>query len=279
MTVLSRDAEKAGRRLGSGVRSVAWSPTEAGAWYAELDGQDAVVHLAGEQAVGARLDEDKKREIERSRIESTRRVVEAMDRAERRPRVLVCGSAVGYYGPRDPAEALDESAGPGHGFLAELTVAWEAAARGAEAGGARVVRARFGIVLGRDGGALPEMVRPFRMFVGGPIAGGRQVVSWVHIEDVVGALLRCIDDPSIQGAVNVVAPNPVDNRELSRTIGKVLGRPSWLPVPKAALELLFGTEGALPLVTGQRVTPAVLERVGYAFRYPKLREALEEALG
>lgn len=279
VTVLSRDATAAAGRFEAGVRAAEWSPGERGAWFDEVARADAVVHLAGEQAVGGRLTSDKKRAIESSRLESTARIVEAIAEAESRPAVFVCASAVGIYGPRDPDELLDETSAAGRGFLAELTVQWEAAARAAQSSGVRVVNLRFGIVLGRDGGALPEMARPFRMFAGGPIGSGRQMVPWVHVDDAVSAALLSIDDSRIAGPINVVAPNPVSNRELAADIGRVLGRPSWLPVPAAMLELLFGADGALPIVTGQRVLPRVLESAGFAFRYPTLGPALEEALG
>ena len=157
-------------------------------------------------------------------------------------------------------------------------VEWEAAAQKAAAQGVRVVHARFGVVLGADGGALDEMVKPFKLFAGGPIGSGEQVVSWVHVDDVVGMLLRCLDDGQMRGPVNLVAPSAVTNAELSRAIGETLGRPSWLKVPAAALRLRFG-EGAGPLLTGQRVIPGVMQDGGYSWQYPELGRALEQALG
>jgi uncharacterized protein len=200
-----------------------------------------------------------------------------MERAEHRPSVFVCASGVGYYGPRGD-EAVAEGAAPGTDFLAQVTVAWEGAAARAEAFGVRVVHTRFGIVFGRAGGALTEMVKPFKLFVGGPIGSGRQMVSWVHLDDAAGIVARCLRDPSIRGAVNVASPYAVTNEELSRTIGKVLGRPSAFRVPELALRLRFG-EGADPLVTGQRALPGVLTQADYRFRYPLLEDALVEALG
>lgn len=275
VAILSRSASGERER---GVRAALWTPGKRGDWYAELERTDAVVHLAGERAAGVRLTPATMREIEDSRLATTDRIVEAIAEAKARPSVFVCASAVGFYGPRDPEELLDETSSAGEGFLAELTVKWEAAARKASASGVRVVSARFGIVLGRDGGALPQMARPFRLFAGGPIGDGRQVVPWIHVEDAVRALLFAIDDARVEGPINVVAPSPVSNRELSRAIGRVLHRPSWLPVPRAALELAFGEEGTLPIVTGQRALPRALERLGFEFRYPRLEPALEEAL-
>jgi uncharacterized protein len=276
VTALSRDPERTRGDVPEAVSLEQWEPRGEGP-IASLDGSDAVVHLAGERAVGARWTAAVKREILESRVASTEHVVLAIERASRRPGVLVCASAVGYYGARGD-EPLDESAEAGAGFLAQVTVDWEQAARRAEALGVRVVLARFGIVLGRGGGALAEMAKPFRLFVGGPIGSGRQVVSWVHADDVVGAVLRCIDDAAISGAVNVTAPHAVTNAALSKEIGRVLRRPAAFTVPEAALRLRFG-EGAEPLVTGQRAVPRKLEQAGYAFRYPDVGPALEEALG
>lgn len=276
VTVLSRSRARA---EGLGVRVVEYTPPERGPWYAAIAGADAVVHLAGEQVVGERLTDEKKRAIVTSRLESTARIVEAIGEASPRPSVFVCASAVGYYGPRDPDEVVDETSGAGSGFLAELTVAWEASAARARQFGVRVASVRFGIVLGSGGGALREMARPFRMFAGGPIGHGRQIVPWVHLADAVGVVLLAIDDERVSGPVNAVAPNPVSNRELARAIGRALSRPSWLPVPASAIELVLGREGAIPVLTGQRVAPRVLERLGYRFRHAEIDGALEQALG
>ncbi len=275
-TVLTRDPSRA--RLPPGARAAAWDAAARGDWYGEVARADAVVHLAGEQAVGVRWTDAAKRRIVDSRVGSTRRIVEAMQQAARRPSTFVCASAVGYYGPRDGADTVDERAPAGDDFLARLTVAWEAAALEAAALDVRVVTPRLGIVLARGGGALQQMAAPFKLFAGGPIGSGEQVVSWVHVDDVVDILLACLDDTAISGAVNVVAPAPVTNAELSRAIGRVLHRPSFLRVPAAALRVRFG-EGADPLLTGQRVLPRVMQERGYKWRYPALDAALEQALG
>jgi uncharacterized protein (TIGR01777 family) len=277
VTVLTRDPERAGASGPAGVHFERWHPDGCSARAEVVDGAGAVVHLAGERAVGARWSGRVKRDILESRVRSTDQLVLSMGRAERKPSVFVCASAVGYYGAHQD-EPLDETSLPGSDFLAQVTVDWEAAAMRAEALGIRVVRPRFGIVLGRGGGALAAMVKPFKLFVGGPIASGRQVVSWVHLDDVVAALLRAIDDPTLRGPVNVTAPNAVTNEELSRVIGKVLHRPSALRVPEAALRVRFG-EGAGPLVTGQRAVPRVLERLGFAFRYERVEDAVRDAVG
>ena len=276
VTVLTRDRSRATGAGPTGVRFEEWAP-DTDALPQSISSATAVVHLAGHQAVGVRWSPKHKEAILESRVRSTERLVEAMRVAEKRPSVFVCASAVGYYGPHGD-EPLDETAPPGGDFLARVTIEWEAAAVRAEQLGIRVVRPRFGIVFGRGGGALVEMTKPFKMFVGGPIASGRQVVSWIHLDDVVGVILRAIDDVRLQGPVNVTAPNPVTNEELSRVIGKVMHRPSALRVPEAALRVAFG-EGADPLVTGQRAMPKVLERLGYAFRYVRVEDAVRDALG
>jgi hypothetical protein len=282
VTVFSRRPEQVTAELGSDVRTVAWAPGARGegkraAWFASVSGQDAVVHLAGEQAVGKRYTQQLKQRIYDSRIESTLQLVEAIAEAQPRPSVLLCASGVGYYGGHLSNTAFDEASAAGEDFLATVTRDWEGAAARAKDYGVRVVSTRFGIVFGRDGGALEQMARPFKLFAGGPIATGKQIVSWVHIEDAVRAILRCLDDAQIEGPVNVTSPHAVSNEELSRTLGQVLRRPSWARVPEGALRAMFG-EGAAPIVTGQRALPAVLQQRGFEWRYPELRPALEEAL-
>lgn len=283
VTVLSRKPEQVSAVFGAEVQGVRWDPGPrakrdgAEPWFQHVNGQDAVVHLAGQQVVGKRYTEAVKRRIYDSRIESTFQIVEAIAEANPRPSVLVCASGVGYYGGH-PAEArFDETGANGSDFLATVTKDWEAAAQRAVDYGVRVVSARFGVVFGADGGALDQMTRPFKMFAGGPMGTGQQVVSWVHIEDAVRALLRCIDDKALSGPVNVVAPNAVTNEELSRQIGAVLHRPSWMRVPGAALKAAFG-EGAVPILMGQRAVPAVLQKHGFEWRYPEVRPALEASL-
>jgi uncharacterized protein (TIGR01777 family) len=276
VTVLTRNPKRGEGTGSTRAAFVAWDP-ESEALPPAISGSNAVVHLAGERAVGMRWSEKVKREIMDSRVHGTERLVQAMKSAEERPSVFVSASGIGYYGPHGD-EPLDESSAAGSDFLARVTREWEAAAVRAEELGIRVVRPRFGIVLGRGGGALVEMAKPFRMFVGGPIASGRQVVSWVHLDDVVGVLMRAIDDVRLQGPINVTSPNAVTNAEMSRAIGKVLHRPSVMRVPEVALRVAFG-EGADPLVTGQRAVPRALERLGYAFRYLGVEDAVRDAIG
>ncbi len=266
------------RRPRPGADDVGYTPTERGDWYSEVSGKDALVHLAGERVVGVRWTESMRERIWNSRVEGTRRLVEAMAEAKQRPEVLVCASAVGYYGPREANDPASEDDPAGEDFLAKVCLAWENTACEAEALGVRVVRARFGIVLGRDGGALEQMVKPFKLFFGGPIGDGSQMVAWVHVEDAVNIVLRAIDDQSLSGPVNVVAPRSVSNAELSQEIGRVLARPSWLRVPAFALKASLG-ESSSALLTGQAVRPRVLDESGYGYRHPELGEALDDLLG
>lgn len=245
-----------------------------------LSGFDAVVHLAGENIGGGRWTDERKAEILRSRVEGTAAVVKAIEAASPRPTVFVCASAVGYYGPRGDA-ILTEDEPPGEGFLAEVTRRWEDEAKRAEfleGPRVRVARTRFGMILGRGGGALPRMLPAFRMGVGGRLGDGHQYMSWVHIEDVVGAITTILDNPDAFGAFNVTAPEPVTNREFTRALGKTLHRPTVLPVPQVALKAVFGEMGEALLLEGQRAIPQRLQRLGYRFEFGTLRAALEDLL-
>jgi len=277
VVALTRDLGRARLTLQQPIELVRWDVSQGAEGLTCVDGADAVVNLVGEQAVGQRWTAAVKREIEESRVRGTALLAEAVERAVKKPAVLVSASGVGHYGALG-ADPVDETAPPGSDFLAQVTVEWEAAARKAESSGVRVVLLRLGIVLGRGGGALVEMVKPFKLFVGGPIGSGKQMVSWVHLADVVGIVLRALDDEALRGPVNVATPNAVPNAELAREIGRVLGRPSAVAVPELALRIRFG-EGADPLVIGQWVFPRALERAGYHFQYPDLHDALVEALG
>jgi len=259
-------------QTGGRRRVIVWQPPAPGPWERELDGTDGVVHLAGESIVAKRWTPSQKQRLAESRVKSTRAIVEAIGRAARRPAVLVNASAVGYYGPHGD-ESLDEDAPPGSDFLAQLCQQWENAARDAEGLGVRVVRLRIGIVLARDGGALAKMLPAFRLGLGGPVGTGRQWMSWIHRDDVVGLIRLALEDARVRGAVNVTAPTPVTMREFTATLGRVLRRPAILPVPGPALTLLLGEMAGL-LLTGQRVMPAKARALGYAFRYATLEAAL-----
>lgn len=272
VTVLSRRASDP--RVPSAAKIVRWTPTEDGAWSAAVDGVDAVVHLAGEPVIG-RWSAEQKARIRESRVVSTERLVAAIARAKAKPRVLVCASAIGYYGDHAAAVRVDETSPPGSDFLAEVVTAWEHAAERATDEGTRVVRLRIGIVLGEGGGALAEMLGPFRWFVGGPIGSGTQMFSWIHADDVVGLVVRALDDDRVVGAINATAPTPVDMNELAKTLGRVLHRPSFFRVPTFAIKAAFG-EGSAPLLGGARVLPTRALELGYAFRWPILDAALTD---
>ncbi len=302
VVVFSRNPAAAQQTVPGAAEYIAWEAADGGPWAAAVNGADAVVHLAGANTFARRWNAAYKREIRESRVISTRGLVAAMSRAAARPKVFVCGSAIGYYGsPGDTP--LDERAPPGAGFLAEVVQAWERAAAAAERLDIRTIMLRTAVVIGGDTpglplpitlrgasldrpgvvldferGVLPLMAMPFRFFLGGPIGNGQQWFSWIHLEDEVGLLLLALDDARVSGPLNASSPEPVRNREFSAVLGRVLGRPSWLPLPYPALRLLVG-EVAETLVASQRVIPAKALALGYQFRYPTVEAALRAALG
>ena len=243
-----------------------------------LCGIDAVVHLAGENIAGGRWNDERKAKIRSSRVQGTRRVAEALRAAKPRPKVFVSMSAVGYYGARGSAE-LDESSAPGDGFLADVALAWEAEAVAAESiEGLRVVRLRLGTVLG-DGGALSKMLPAFKLGVGGRLGDGEQYMSWIHIDDVVRAIVHVLEHDECRGAYNLTAPEPATNAAFTHALGDALHRPTVIPVPKFALKVAFGEMAEHLLLTGQRVLPKRLLEAGYTFEHPDLKAALTKAVG
>lgn len=242
---------------------------------ASLEGADAVIHLAGEP-VAQRWTAAVKRKIRDSRIEGTRHLLTALNALPVRPKTLICASAVGYYGSRG-GEALTEAAGPGSGFLPEVCAEWELAAGQARSLGMRVVTPRIGVVLGKEGGALKKMLPPFRAGAGGPLAGGGQWMSWIHVEDMVRLIAFALHTAGLEGAVNAVSPNPVTNADFTRALAAALDRPAFIPVPGFALRLLFG-EMASVLVDSQRAVPAAAEAAGFHFLHPDLAETLHSLL-
>jgi hypothetical protein len=277
VTVLTRDEEHAASALPGAVIYGWRSPTKEPAPSDAFAGRDAVVHLAGEP-IAQRWTDDAKRRIRASRELGTRNLVAGLRATpEPRPRVLVSQSAIGWYGARGD-EPVDESAPAAAGdFLADIVAAWEAEARAAEELGMRVVLTRTGVVLAEEGGALEKMLPPFKLGVGGPVAGGKQYVPWVHLDDVVGAMLLCLDDERASGPINITAPEPVTNKQLSKTLGHVLVRPALTPVPAFAIKFLYG-EMASIVTTGARVMPKRLEELGYQYRRPELEPALRAAV-
>jgi uncharacterized protein len=278
VTALSRDAARARATLG--VAAETWADPKAEQPPLDaLRGRDGVVHLLGE-VIAQRWTDEVKREIRESRVLSTRNLVDALGELDpgERPRVLVSGSGAGWYGHRGD-ERLDESAPePGDDFLAQLSADWEAEARRAEALGVRVVLNRTGVVLSESGGVLEKMLPFFKAGIGGPVAGGRQYVPWVHVDDVVGATIFALEHDEASGPVNVTAPEPVTNKELSKALGRVLLRPAFAPVPALAVKTLYG-EMADIVITGQRAVPGQLTELGYVFEQPELEPALRDATG
>jgi uncharacterized protein (TIGR01777 family) len=278
VTVLSRDPGRARERLGSGIEVVAWDALHEPAPTSALTGRDGVIHLAGEP-VAQRWSAAAKERIRTSRESGTANLVAGLRSADPRPPVLVSASAVGYYGPHGDEE-VDELDGPGSDFLAGVCVAWERAALAARELGMRVAIVRTGIVLDPDGGALAKMLPPFKAGVGGPVAGGRQWMPWIHVDDLVGMYQAALDDgdPTWDGAFNATAPFPATNRDFSKALGRALHRPAVAPVPALALRALYG-EMAQIVTTGQRALPVRPLTRGFVFAHPKLDEALRSALG
>jgi uncharacterized protein len=281
VTVLTRDPRRAQSRLGAAgqtdaLRAVGWSPCAEAAPAVALAGRDAVINLAGE-TVARRWSAGAKREIHDSRVTGTHNLVAGLSACEPRPRTLLSASAIGFYGPHGE-EPLDEEAPPGRDFLAELCVAWEREAQRAGELGARVVRVRTGIVLSARGGTLAKMLTPFRLGLGGRISGGRQYMSWIHIDDYVALLLAALEDERFAGALNATAPAPVTNAEFTRALARALHRPAPFAVPAVALRAAYG-QMAEVMTTGARVLPAKALMLGFEFARPELDEALAAALG
>ena len=276
MTVLTRRGRAASQLLGPSVTTVEWSGRDSGAWEESLEGADAVINLAGAPIADARWTDMRKRLLLESRMGTTRCLVQAISRRTTKPSVLISGSGIGYYGPRDD-HVLNEAAPRGEGFLADLCVAWEAEAQRASEFGTRVVLLRTGMVLERDGGALPKMLLPFRLCLGGPIMPGTQWVSWIHRNDHVGLIEWALTTPTVSGPINAVAPEPERMQAFCTTLARVLRRPCWFPVPETVLSLALGELGTV-MTTGQRVHPQKALGDGYVFQYPALESALQAIL-
>jgi uncharacterized protein (TIGR01777 family) len=273
VTALSRDGERASAQLG--VPATSWDPLAGPAPAEALAGSDGVVNLLG-APVSKRWSEAVRTEIMESRRTGTANLVAGLRAAEPRPRVLVSGSASGYYGARGE-EPIDEEASAGSGFLADVAVAWEAAATQARELGVRVVTVRTGLVLARDGGALAKMLPVFKLGLGGQFANGRQYMPWIHVDDEVGVILAALDGADWEGPINASAPEPVTNREFIKALGRALHRPAVLPVPGFAVRAAMGSAAEI-VTTGVRMVPARALVLGYRFRYPQLDEALAAAL-
>jgi len=260
-----------------GKDEVGWDPAAGVIDSAGLEGLDAVVHLAGESISSGRWTTEKKAKIRDSRVSGTRLLAETLSRLAKPPKVFVSASAIGYYGDRG-AETLVEDSGPGTGFLAEVCRAWEAAAEPAARSGIRVVHPRIGVVLGRDGGALKMMLLPFKMGIGGKIGSGEQYMSWIALDELIGVIRHLLITDTLTGAVNAVAPRPVTNLEFTKSLGRVLSRPTVMPLPAFAATLALGEMAEELLLGSARVEPLRLLASGYKFRHPELEEALRHVL-
>lgn len=276
VVILTRNTAKAGP-LPANTRAVEWDGRTAKGWSSLLDGDTGIVHLAGEGIAEGRWTDEKKRRIRDSRVESGKAVLAAIQEAKERPRVLLQGSAVGYYGPCGD-EVVDESHPPGNDFLGRVCVEWEASTAEAESLGVRRPILRTGIVLTPKGGALPRMAMPFRLGAGGSLGSGRQWFPWIHIADEVGAIRFLLEREDARGPFNLTAPNPLTNRNFSQALGRALHRPSFAFAPAFALRLALG-EMAESILNGQRAVPRRLMELGYGFRYREALEALRNLLG
>ena len=250
----------------------AWQPGIGGEWQKAVDGADGIVNLAGEPIAGKRWSAAQKAQLRSSRIDATKSLVDAITKAQVKPKFLINASAVGYYGAHGD-ESVTEKTGPGGDFLARLCVDWEEEAKKAEAFGVRVALVRTGIVLAKGQGALAKMVPPFKMFAGGPLGSGQQWMPWIHIEDEVGLICFLIENDAARGAFNGTAPNPVTMQVFAKALGDALNRPSWVSVPPLALALMLGEMSEM-LLHGQRAVPEAVLKLGFSFKYPELTEAL-----
>jgi uncharacterized protein (TIGR01777 family) len=283
-TALIKSWEAAGHEISRLVRhypnsssEIEWSPDRYSIALARIEGFDAVISLAGESIAEGRWTDEKKRRIRESRVKGTKLLGDALANLTNRPKTFICASAIGYYGNRGD-EILTEESAPGNDFLAEVCVEWERATALATEKGIRVVNARFGIILDANGGALKKMLPPFRMGVGGRIGNGKQWMSWIALDDVVGALNFVLANDTLRGPVNFVAPNPVTNAEFTKTLGKILSRPTLFPIPAFGVRLIFGEMGEALLLGGQRVVPERLKSTSYQFHYSQLEPALSAIL-
>jgi len=264
-------------KLEFGANEIEWHPNQDRIDAARLEGLDAVVHLAGESIASGRWTDEKKQAIRESRVKGTTLLSQTLAQLSRPPAVFICASAIGYYGNRGD-EVLTETSSPGNEFLCSVCVEWEEATRPASEQGIRTVNPRFGIILDAHGGALAKMLTPFRMGIGGRVGDGKQWMSWIALEDVVNGLKFLLEDATARGPVNFVAPNPVTNAEFTSTLGRVLSRPTFFPIPAFGARLAFGEMADALLLSSQRVDPAVLEDKGFPFYWPTLEPALRYLL-
>jgi len=274
---LSRDALRAAGTIGQWAMVLEWDARTAGAWARQVEGAHAVINLAGESLAGGRWTQAKRASIVQSRTNSAGAIVDAVSGAKIKPAVIIQASGVGFYGLRGD-ELLTEDSGVGSGFLADVCRRTEAMAARVERSGVRYVAIRSGVVLAREGGALPRFILPYRFFVGGSLGRGRQWLSWISREDEVRAIRFLMENPNLSGAFNLAAPNPVTMRRFSQVLGRVLGRPAWTMVPAFVLRLVFGQMADEVLLASQKAIPKRLIEAGFTFQYPHLQAALEAAI-
>ncbi|MHC4497212.1 MAG: TIGR01777 family oxidoreductase [Planctomycetota bacterium] len=272
---LSRDATRASKSLGELAKVVEWDGRTTGSWLRHANKAFAIINLAGENIASGRWTESKKAGILRSRLDSTRAVIEAIKQVEKKPTVAIQASAIGYYGSRQD-EQLDETSTPGKGFLAKVCQRIESSAEQIEPLGARCVVIRTGVVLGRDGGAFEKLVKPFRFYLGGHLGSGRQWFSWIHLEDEVTAIKFLLENENLKGVFNLTAPQPVTMKEFCKILGKVMHRPSWLKVPAFAARMAFGEMADEMLLSGQKILPKRLLNTNFNFKHTDVKKALNE---
>lgn len=267
----------ASRKEATDERHIQWSVEEGFTDPERVEGIDTVVHLAGENVSGFRWTDEKKKAIRDSRVLGTRNVVEAISKLKQKPKTFIASSAIGFYGERGDEEVTESSA-PGDNFLAGVCTEWEAESRRAEDAGIRTVLLRTGIVLSKDGGALGTMLMPFKLGVGGVVGSGKQWMSWISMDDHIAVINYVIENENIRGAVNSVSSHPVTNQEFTKTLGEVLYRPTFLPLPEFAVSMVFGEMGDALLLASTKVLPKRLEEAGFTFKYPELKPAIEAAV-
>jgi hypothetical protein len=273
--ILSRSPEKV-TQLPNQAQAEGWDGRSPQGWGHLANEAEAIVNLAGASLADSRWTDARKKQLLDSRVLPGQAVTQAVEAATNRPRVVIQASAVGYYGPGGDEE-IDETASPGNDFLAKLCLDWEAATAPIAGMGVRLATMRTGVVLSMKGGALPKQSLPFKMFVGGPVGSGKQWYPWIHIDDAVAGIRFLIETELAAGPINLTAPNPVTNAQFGRTIGKVMGRPAFMPAPAFAMKLLFG-EMSTVLLDGQRVIPKALQDLGFTFKFPDVESALRDLL-
>jgi len=281
ITILTRSPQKNRSGFPAGVSFVGWDARTLGPWAEEVDGADIIINLASENIGGDnflpdRWTDEKRAKIRQSRIESSQAIVQAVASAERKPEVLLQSSAIGYYGPHGD-EWVDEHSAPGQDFLASVALEWENASREVEHMGVSRVIMRIGLVLTTAGGPLARIMVPFKLFAGGPYGRGRQWYSWIHLADVVRAIVFLIDHPQISGPVNLVSPHPVTNKAFAKALGRAMDRPALIPVPSFAMKILTG-EASMLVLDGQRVSSEYIQDAGFEFRFPDIDEALRDLI-